>query len=451
MPDSTSPNMFASGLFTDLYELTMAQVQLATGMTEPAVFSLAVRKLPEARNFLLACGQGTLLADLERFSFAADDIAYLRGLGRFSDDFLGWLGHFRFRGRVRAVPEGTPVFADEPLLELEAALPEAQILETLVINQIHLQTTLASKAARIVHAAAGRPVYDFGARRMHGIDAAAKGARAYHIAGLAGTSNLQAGRLWDLPVVGTMAHSFVQACASEEEAFRRFTTVFPETVLLIDTYDTLRGCARVIALAKDLGEDFRVKGVRLDSGDLGALAKDVRAALDRAGLGRVQIIASGGLDEHTIARLVAEDAPIDGFGVGSAMGVSADAPVLDIAYKLCAYGGEGRMKLSTGKPVLPGAKQVFRDERAGRVEGDVVARAEETPTGRPLLQVAMEDGRRVPAFTSDIGPARRRAAREIERLPAAVRTLSPADPPFPVAISPCLDAYRREIAERYEV
>jgi nicotinate phosphoribosyltransferase len=289
-----------------------------------------------------------------------------------------------------------------------APIAQAQLAETFVMNQVHLQTVLASKAARVVTAAEGRSVVDFGPRRMHGIDAAIKAARAFHIAGVAATSNTLAGQIYGVPMAGTMAHSFVQAAQNEMEAFRAFTALYPETILLVDTYDTLQGVHRVVALARELGDAFKVRAVRLDSGDLADLATKTRAILDEAGLQRVEIFASGSLDEDAIAEIVARGAPITGFGVGTSMGVSQDAPGLDIAYKLCAYGRRGRVKLSTGKPVLPGRKQVFRIEEGGRAVRDVIARAEEALPGRPLLRPVMRGGRRLPEATTDLHAARRR-------------------------------------------
>jgi nicotinate phosphoribosyltransferase len=435
-----------SGLFTDLYELTMAHAYFREGMTGEATFTLYVRRLPESRNFLLACGLETLLELLEGLAFGEDDLAYLASLG-FPEDFRTHLRDFRFSGRVHAVPEGTPVFANEPILEVVAPIGEAQLIETLVMNQVHLQTLLASKAARVVAAAAGRAVIDFGARRMHGLDAAMKAARAFHIAGVQATSNTLAGKAYGIPVSGTMAHSYIQAHESEAEAFATFAKLYPETVLLVDTYDTLDGVRRVIALAEELGEAFRVQAVRLDSGDLAALAFEARRMLDAAGLKRVQVFASGSLDEWEIAEMVAAGAPIDGFGVGTRMGVSKDAPDLDIVYKLSAYGGRGRLKLSTGKPVLPGRKQIFRVEENGRAVRDVIARAEEELEGRPLLAEVMRDGRRLPGAVADHNGAREHAARELAKLPVPVRGVAPAEPPYPVAISPALERYQREIAE----
>ena len=295
----------------------------------------------------------------------------------FSDRFLTWLAAFRFTGDVHAVLEGTPLFANEPILEVEAPLPEAQLIETFVINQVQLQTMLPPKAHRVVTAARGRSVIDFGARRMHGTDAALNAARAFWIAGVDATSNVLAGQRFGIPVAGTLAHSYIQAHGDEAAAFQAFAKLYPDTVLLIDTYDTLAGVQKVMKLANELGEDFKVRAVRLDSGDLLDLSLRVRAALDQAGLDRVQIIASGSLDEYEIDTLLSSGAPLDGFGVGTSMGVSADAPYLDIVYKLTSYAGEGRVKLATSKPVLPGRKQVFRNADGDRDTGDTIGRAAE--------------------------------------------------------------------------
>jgi nicotinate phosphoribosyltransferase len=433
------------GLFTDLYELTMLQAYVERGMHGTATFSLFVRRLPERRNYLLACGLDDVLSYLESLRFKRESLDYLASLGGFTEGFLRWLGEFRFTGDVDAVPEGTPVFENEPTLEVTAPIAQAQLVETFVMNQVHLQTVLASKAARVVTAAQGRRVVDFGPRRMHGIDAALKAARAFHIAGVAATSNTLAGQIYGVPVAGTMAHSFIQAAKNEMEAFRDFTALYPETILLVDTYDTLQGVRHVIALARELGDAFKVRAVRLDSGDLVDLAAKARAMLDEAGLHHVEIFASGSLDEDAIAEIVAQGAPITGFGVGTAMGVSQDAPGLDIAYKLCAYGGRGRLKLSTGKPVLPGRKQVFRVEENGRAVRDVIARAEETLPGRPLLRPAMRGGRRLAEGTIDLNAAREHAQDEIARLPEHIRAIRPAQPRYRVEISEALRAYQDEV------
>ena len=436
-------------LFTDLYELTMLQAYFEEGMDREAVFSLFVRRLPPNRNYLLACGLETVLDYLEHVRFGERDIAYLRTLGRFSEPFLEWLAAFRFTGEVSAVPEGTPVFANEPILEVVAPLPQAQLVETFVMNQIHLQTMIASKAARVVTAAQGRDVVDFGARRYHGIDAAMKAARASYIAGVAATSNVLAGKRYGIPVAGTMAHSYVQAHEDEMEAFRAFARVYPDTVLLIDTYDTLRAVRKVIDMAHALGGDFKVSGLRLDSGDLAALSREARRMLDDAGLQRVQLVASGNLDEYRVAQLVGEGAPFDTFGVGTAMGVSSDAPSLDIAYKLAEYGGRGRVKLAKDKPVYPGRKQVFRVEADGRDAHDVIGRYEESLPGRPLLRPVMCEGGRLPDATPSLEAVRAYARAQIERLPAHVRALEPADPPYPVRASDALLRYQEQVARNY--
>lgn len=433
-PGSTSP-----ALFTDLYELTMVQAYLADGIGEqPATFSLFVRTLPKARNFLLAVGLESVLGHLESLRFDAEAIEYLKTLGRFTPAFLDWLAAFRFQGSVVAVREGTPVFAGEPLLEISGGLAETQLFETLLINEFHTQTMLASKAARVVLAAQGRNVVDFSARRVHGFDTSIKGARAFAIAGVSATSNLLAGKVHKLPVVGTMAHAYVQSFEREADAFRSFVRQYPDTTLLVDTYDTRQGVQRVIDLARELGSTFKVQAIRLDSGDLASLSKEARAMLDAAGLGQVRIFASGGLDEQEIARLVAAAAPIDAFGVGTRMGVSEDAPTLDVVYKLTEFAGRGRMKLSPGKNLLPGRKQVWRRQDAGTYTGDILGRADEAPLGIPLLQPVMEHGRRLapplawPAIAAH-------AAAELAKLPPALRGVGPAA--YPVGVSAALSAH----------
>jgi nicotinate phosphoribosyltransferase len=327
-------------------------------------------------------------------------------------------------------------------------LPEAQVLESVIMNQIHLQTVLASKAARVKTAAGDRAVVDFGLRRVHGTDAGLKSARAFHVAGVDATSNVLAGKVYGVPVAGTMAHSYVQAHDDEMEAFRAFARSFPETVLLVDTYDTLEGVRKVAELARELGDDFRVRGVRLDSGDLGELAKRSRRILDEAGLESVEIFASGGLDEWKVRELLDDGAPIDGFGVGTRMGVSMDAPSLDIAYKMTSYDGRGRVKLSSGKPTLPGRKQVFRQEDGNGMDvGDVIALAGESFSGRPLLRKVMEGGKRRRYQDDTLDAARERAARELGRLPERVRALEDADPPYPVEVSHELERYTKSVRE----
>ncbi len=429
----------------------MLQAYFDRGMRETAVFDLFFRRLPETRNYLLACGLDDALRWLETLHFSEEDLAYLRELRRFSEPFLESLREFRFTGDVHAMPEGTPVFANEPLVQVEAPIPEAQIAETFLINQIHFQTLAASKASRVVRAARGRTVVDFGLRRMHGSDAGLKGARAFYLAGIDATSNVLAGKSYGIPVAGTMAHSFVEAFEDESEALLAFARSFPRSILLVDTYDTLEGVRRVIELLRAGGGAVQVQGVRLDSGDLGALARATRTLLDDAGLRDVEIFASGSLDEEAIRDLLAGGAPIDGFGVGTRMGVSADAPALDMAYKLSAYAGRDRMKLSPGKPNLPGPKQVHRIERGGRAAHDVVATRGEAIEGRPLLVPVMRGGQRLPAGKASLGEARSRAREELSRLPEACLQIEPMETPYPVELSPRLaqrtEALRSELEE----
>jgi nicotinate phosphoribosyltransferase len=374
---------------------------------------------------------------LETLSFSPDAITYLKSLGRFSDEFLESLRDFRFTGDVYAVPEGTVVFANEPLIEVVAPLPQAQLVETFVMNQIQVATLAASKAVRVVSAARGRTVLDFGVRRMHGADAGIKEPRAFYIAGVQGTSNVLAGQLYGIPVVGTMAHSYVEAFKNELAAFRQFVRQFPDSVLLVDTYDTIGGVRHVIDLAKELGSEFRVTGIRLDSGDLRGLAFEARKLLDSAGLSDVKIFASNSLDEYSIQELMRSGVPIDGFGVGGRLGVSEDAPLLDTAYKLVQYGGRPTMKLSQEKTSLPGRKQIFRQVVSGIFRRDIVALLDEDLSGEPLLVKVMEQGTRRTA-PEPIDTLRARCQSQVECLPASLHSLSRAESPYTVELGPGL-------------
>jgi nicotinate phosphoribosyltransferase len=422
-------------LFADLYEVTMSQAYRADGMSSTAVFETFYRKLPPGRSYIMAAGYPDVLDFLEGFGFEEDDLRYLQQLGGFSDEFLQWLARVRFTGDVWAVPEGTVVFPNEPIVQVVAPIIEAQLVETFVINQIHLQSVIASKAARVVDAARGRLVVDFGARRAHGTDAALKVARAAYIAGAAGTSNLLAARLYGMPAFGTMAHSFVQAFDNEIDAFDAFARMYPGTTLLVDTYDTLRGVDRVIELAKRLGPRFTVSAVRLDSGDMGVLSKVARAKLDAAGLDRVAIFASSGLDEYRIAALLDGGCPIDGFGVGTKLVVAEDAPALDMAYKLVEYAGRPTTKFSSGKLIYPGRKQVFRSVEDGTFVGDVLGQHNEHLGGEPLLKPVMKDGRRLSQGNPDLAAARDRAQKQIEGLPPQLRSREDVDWSYPVNVS----------------
>jgi nicotinate phosphoribosyltransferase len=383
--------MAPSGLLTDLYELNMAASYLQRGMGGEATFSLFVRQLPPTRGFLVAAGLEPCLEFLDGFGLSEPELDYLgRELG-FEDPVLDALGALRFSGEVWAVPEGRVVYANEPLLEITAPIAVAQLVEPYLLNQITFQTTIASKAARCVLAAGGRDVVDFALRRTQGLDAALAVARCSAIVGFAATSNVEAARRYGLRPTGTMAHSYIESFASEKDAFRTFARDFPDrTTFLVDTYDTMNGVRTAIEVIQELGLTGDL-AVRLDSGDLAELSRGVRALLDEAGLQRVRIFASGGLDEYQLDRLVRGGAPIDAFGVGTRMGVSADAPSLDSAYKLVEYDGRPMLKLSEHKATEPGRKQVFRGAM-----GDVIGlRDEPLPDGHePLLVPVMSGGRR---------------------------------------------------------
>ncbi len=438
-----------SPLLTDLYQLNMMQAYLDHGEVETATFEFLVRSLPAERGFLVAAGLDPLLDYLETLRFSEDDIAWLASTGRFKTNFLDCLATFRFCGDVHAMPEGTIVFGHEPILRITAPLPQAQLVETRVINLLHYQSLIASKAARMVLAAPDRLLVDFGLRRAHGGEAGLMAARASYIAGLAGTATLLAERLWGIPTYGTMAHSFIEVHDDEATAFETFASSRPEHLtLLIDTYDTEAAARKVVALAPGLeARGIRISGVRLDSGDLVALSKSVRHILDEGGLGEVTIFASGGLDERDLARLVASGAPIDGFGVGTCLATSSDVPALDCAYKLQVYAGVARRKKSTGKATWPGVKQVFRRYGPdGRMAGDAVSLEGDAQQGEPLLQPVMRAGQRVvPRET--LATCRQRAADNLARLPDSLRGLEPKAP-YPVEIAPALSSLADEVDRR---
>ncbi len=442
--------MSSNALFADFYEFTMLRAYFELKMTERATFSLFVRKLPPGRNFLLACGLADLLDEIQSLRFEDEQIRFLQSLRLFPEPFLNWLRDFRFTGDIFAMREGTPFFHDEPILEVTAPIAEAQLLETLVLNQIGVQTILASKAARVVTAARGRPVVDYGARRAQGFDAATKGARAFFIAGAASTSNVAGGFAYGVPLAGTMAHSFVEACVSEEAAFEGFAKIFPDTTLLVDTYDTIAGVKKAIALAKKGGTNIGFGAIRLDSGNLDELSRAARGMLDEAGLAHVRIVASGGLDEAAIDQLTARGAPIDMFGVGTDMATSADAPALDIAYKLTEYAGAPRMKLSTGKRSLPGQKQVFRQFDMGVAAHDVIALRKESLPGSPLLRPVLLAGQRVESERFTLSDIRAYARESIATLPAEHRSLASPAVAYDVAVSAELDRCERETRERLQ-
>jgi nicotinate phosphoribosyltransferase len=433
-------NPLSSPLLTDLYELTMLQAYFARGMTDAAVFELFVRKLPPGRNFLVAAGLEQALDFVEGLRFGDEELGWIRGCGLFRPDFADRLAALRFTGDIHAMPEGTVFFPNEPLLRVTAPFPEAQLLETRLLNLVHFQTLVASKAARCRLVAPGKGLIDFGLRRAHGAEAGLLAARASYLAGFDGTSTALADARFGVPAFGTMAHSFVQAHESEQAAFEAFASVFPDNaVLLIDTYDTAQGARRAV----QAGKSFRIRGVRLDSGDLLALSKEVRQILDRAGLQKAIIFASGNLDEYRVAELVAAGAPIDSFGIGTSLVTSADQPYLDAVYKLQEYAGRARRKRSAGKATWPGRKQVFRHYAAdGSFARDVVTLETDAQAGEPLLAPVMQDGRRLPS--PSLASIRSRTLSQLARLPAPLRSLQAA-PPYEVTISGALRTLAEEV------
>ncbi|MBS7646877.1 MAG: nicotinate phosphoribosyltransferase [Candidatus Bathyarchaeia archaeon] len=440
-------------MLTDLYELTMCASYFDHKKFEPATFDLFIRRLPPNRSYFLFAGLEQVLLFLEKMKFTEEHIKYLKSLG-FKDDFLNYLKDFRFTGDVWAVPEGTVVFPNEPLIRVTAPIIEAQLIETFALNTINLQTTIATKASRVVYAAKGRTVIEFGLRREHGTDAGMKVARASYIAGCNGTSNVLAGMVYGMPVFGTMAHSFVMFFSNELESFRAFARTFPDKVtLLIDTFDNVKGAENAIKVAKELErQGFRLRGVRIDSGDLVAISHRVREMLDKNGLGYVQIFASGDLDEYRIEELLSRGAKIDAFGVGTKMGTSADRPYVDIIYKLCERANEKGefvpiMKLSERKATLPGRKQVHRfvDDKGNFIK-DVIALEGEKISGEPLLVKVMEKGRIVYNLPS-LEDIRKRALDNLARLPDKYKRLRGAAK-YPVKLSPKLRSLIKELSEK---
>ena len=438
------------GLFTDLYELTMGQAYFSQGMQQQATFSLNVRSYPPNRGFLVSAGLEDVLDYLSRLHFDGEAIEFLRSTGMFRDDFLEYLRGVRFTGSVKAIPEGRLFFADEPLMEITAPIVEAQLVETYIINQMNLQTTLATKAARCVWAAQGRGIADFASRRTHGSDAAMKMARSSYIAGFASTSNVLAASNYGIPPAGTMAHSFISSFPTELDAFRAYANCFPDrTILLLDTYDTVAGAWNAVAIAKELeSEGHRLVGVRLDSGDYNKLSLQVRHVLDDHGLDYVRILVSGGLDEYELEALIESGAPVDLFGVGTKAGVSADAPWSDMVYKLVCFDNRPVMKLSEGKMSLPGIKQIFRrHDGSGTLTGDIIAlESDSGPVdSEPLLEEVMTGGVRTQTHPP-LAELRERFSTEFAFLEARYKDLR-QPPPFPVSVSPSLQRMTAEVRE----
>jgi len=432
-------NPLSSPLLTDLYQLNMVQAYLDHDETKTAVFEFFVRKLPARRGFLMAAGLEQALQFLENLHFSAEEIEWLASTRRFEKSLLNRLADFRFTGDVHALPEGRIFFANEPILRITAPMPQAQLVETRLINLLHFQTLIASKAARIVLAAPGKLLVDFGLRRAHGAEAGLLAARASYIAGFAGTATMLAEQAFGIPMYGTMAHSFVQTYDNETAAFESFAQSRPQNLtLLIDTYDTEAAARKVVALAPRLAEmGITISAVRLDSGDLISLARSVRRILDDGGLSRVSIFASGGIDEDYIAEIFRTGAPIDGFGVGTSLTTSSDVPALDCAYKLQEYAGQARRKRSIGKATWPGRKQVWRRYGPdGRFAGDTLSVESDRHPGEPVIEAVMKNGRRLRAAPT-LAEIRIQAKRDLERLPEPLRELEPKTT-YPVDVADAL-------------
>ena len=448
MPRPPAPN----ALFTDLYQLTMAQAYHRGGQTDDAAFSLYFRNFPPNRAYYVFCGLESAVEYLRNLRFEDDDLTALEGLGIFDSGFLDFLGGLRFSGEVRAMREGEIFFPDEPVMEVSGPVIECQLAETFILNRVNLESMLATKAARVVDAAGDRSVMDFSARRTHGQDAALKMARASYIAGFSGTSNVMAAAELGIPALGTMAHSYILTHRSEREAFRQYARAFPDSsVFLVDTYDTLRGVENAISVAREMESGgHKLRAIRLDSGDFDALARQARRLLDEAGLDYVQILASGGLDEFSIDELAANGAPIDGFGVGTKVGSSADAPYTDFVYKLVEYDGAVAMKLSDGKASLPGRKQVFRQTGAdGVIRGDVLGlrdRAAPSDGAEPLLETVMERGELVSPLPG-LDEIRVYHAGRTRALPEDLKGVRPSGG-YPVGVSEELAELTRRTTER---
>jgi len=437
-------------LLTDLYQLTMAQSYFQSHQLEPATFSLFIRNYPANRSYFVAAGLADVLEFLESFAVSQKGIDYLHARQMFTDDFLDFLKALRFTGDVWAIPEGRLFFTEEPVLEITAPIIEAQIVETFIINQINLQSLIATKAARCVHAAQGRAVVDFALRRTHGIDAGMKVARSSYLAGFGGTSNVRAGELYGIPIVGTMAHSFVSSFENEIDAFRAFVASFPNnSTLLIDTYDTLEGARKAVTIAQEMAtRGERLQAVRIDSGDLAQLAVEVRKIFDAAGLHEVKIVGSGGLDEYDLADFSDAKVPYDAYGVGTKMGVSADAPWFDMAYKLVEFGGRAVLKLSTGKASWPEKKQVFRlHNNQGQLTKDLIGlRSENVPGAEPLLRKVMEKGVLTAPLPS-LESSRSIFREEFMHLPDSIKAIR--DPSlYAVEFTARLQESRQQIAQK---
>lgn len=434
-------------VLTDLYQLAMLKAYHDRGMDQTAVFEFYIRNLPAQRNFLMAAGLEQVLEYLENLQFTSQEMAWLKSSGRFPADFVDSLKDFRFTGDVDALPEGTLFFPNEPVVRITAPLSQAQLAESRIINILQMQTLTTSKAARMVLTAPGKMLLDFGLRRAHGAEAGLFVARASYLAGFDGSATVAAEPYFGIPVFGTMAHSYIQAHTDETAAFRDFAHSWPDnTIFLLDTYDTVQAAHKVVALARDLKkEGISIHGVRLDSGDLVKLSKQVRSILDEGGLKDTRIFASGNLDEYALEQLIAKRAPIDGFGIGTRLAVSEDAPTLECVYKMQEYDGQPRRKRSEGKSTWPGKKQIFRTfDAQGKMQEDHLAIENETLPGEPLLKPCMRQGKRL-SPPVPLEQLRAHAAQQLDRLPESLRSLKP-ESPYPVHISQEI----RELADRLD-
>ncbi len=434
-------------VLTDLYQLAMLKAYHDQDMNQTAVFEFYIRNLPAQRNFLMAAGLEQVLEYLETLQFTPQERDWLKNSGRFPTDFVDALKDFRFTGDVDALPEGTIFFGNEPVLRITAPLPQAQLAESRIINILQMQTMAASKAARMVLSAPGKTLLDFGLRRAHGSEAGLFVARASYLAGFNGSATVPAEPFYGVPVFGTMAHSYIQTHQDEATAFKNFAHSWPDTaIFLLDTYDTIKAAHKVIAVARDLKkEGISIHGVRLDSGDLAQQAKQVRSILDEGGLQDTKIFASGNLDEYALEQMIAQQAPIDGFGIGTRLAVSEDAPTLECVYKMQEYDGQPKRKRSEGKATWPGKKQIFRTfDAQGKMQEDHLAIEDEPLPGEPLLKPCMRNGKRL-SPPAPLEQLRTHAARQLDQLPETLRSLK-QESPYPVHISQKI----RQLADRLD-
>ena len=426
-------------LLTDLYEITMAYSYFKSNRNEISTFELFIRNLPKNRNFLVSAGIDDIIKIISEFHFTDDDIKYLKSLKLFSDDFLDYLKNFKFKGDVWAIPSGQIYFPNEPVIRITADRISAQLLETIILNQFNFQSMIASKCARIIISSRGIPCVDFSPRRDHGIDSALKVAKVSYICNFIGTSNVLAGKIFNIPVYGTMAHSYIMSFSDEETAFREFLKCFEEPVLLIDTYDTIEGAKKVIKLLK---EGYKIKGVRIDSGDLVELSKKVKQIFKNEGFD-IKIFLSGDLDEYVIDEILSKGAIADAFGVGTKMGTSSDAPYLNGVYKLVEDEYGFKIKTSPGKITLPGKKQVYRIYKNGIMEKDIIALEDEKCEGIPLLKKYIENGNVLEY--EDIENSRKFFKENLSTLPDYLKTTRKSEIDYPIEVSDKLLKIKQEL------